>query len=525
MHNPEMQHPVMYTIPSTSPLHEFPPSKEGQQNEPTEEDLAAAKEENVTIREDDDNSTIQEKSTDVGFLMLFISCVVIWLSLGVYCIYHGDLSRLKLKPTNQQNGFTFLACLFAALFSRLLLVLCCRFAKWVIWFVFVVVLAIISLFTAYMWIRYGDGGSFGSEEKKSRLVFAIIPTVLSFFFALRIFSMRKKIRLAVRLFKEASKAVQSMSLLLAQSFVTSVMLGIVICLFILFMYWIESSGIPQIKKNGNVEYQKNEIMKAASVCNFFVVWWIIQFIICCQHMVIAKATTIWYFSRDKTCIETESPIIIGYVHTLRYHLGSVALGSLILPPAQILRALYRAAKYVREGRACRCLLTCFCGLDKIMQNLSCVTRKAYTELAILGRGFITCGERSVQVSAKNAIKMSTINSVVDFVMNFCRFFVAVVAVLFGLQLKSLLRKIFSADDIALEMNFDQDFIFIPIISFVIAHAFMSAFEVIVESTFISFCENCERYNGVKSVFMSEDMMVFANEDTLQKLKAGGDTIP
>lgn len=61
--------------------------------------------------------------------------------------------------------------------------------------------------------------------------------------------------------------------------------------------WIESSGKLIIQNNTNALYVKDDTMKVARWYNLMALFWTAQFIIGCQHMIIAGAVAIWYFTR------------------------------------------------------------------------------------------------------------------------------------------------------------------------------------------------------------------------------------
>lgn len=60
---------------------------------------------------------------------------------------------------------------------------------------------------------------------------------------------------------------------------------------------IESAGrVHQIRPQ-HIEYQKDVWMLLARWLNLFAMFWMCQFVIGCQHMVIAGAVSKWYFTR------------------------------------------------------------------------------------------------------------------------------------------------------------------------------------------------------------------------------------
>lgn len=61
--------------------------------------------------------------------------------------------------------------------------------------------------------------------------------------------------------------------------------------------WIESAGRLTHLNSTNVEFVKDGAMKLARWYNILALLWCTQFVIACQHIVIAGAVATWYFTR------------------------------------------------------------------------------------------------------------------------------------------------------------------------------------------------------------------------------------
>ncbi|KAG5459490.1 MAG: plasma-membrane choline transporter-domain-containing protein [Olpidium bornovanus] len=100
---------------------------------------------------------------------------------------------------------------------------------------------------------------------------------------------------------------------------------------------------------------------------------------------IAGAIATWYWTRDKKALP-RSPIWRSFCRTTRYHLGSLALGALIIAIVQFVRFILsqiqarlrgsenRAAQYIMS-----CLQCCFMCLEKFLKFLN---KNAYIMLLI-----------------------------------------------------------------------------------------------------------------------------------------------
>ena len=89
---------------------------------------------------------------------------------------------------------------------------------------------------------------------------------------------------------------------------------------------------------------------------YFGIFWLAFFLMAANDMVIIISTCTWYFSRkdipDDDGIPGDSDISKAFKWTFMYHVGSLALGSLILALLTIWSAImeYASAKLAEENR-------------------------------------------------------------------------------------------------------------------------------------------------------------------------------
>lgn len=160
-----------------------------------------------------------------------------------------------------------------------------------------------------------------------------------------------------------------------------------IILWSYFAVLIQSSGFHAFEpKSHSVYFKKDQLMKFARVYNLLILLWVIEFIIGCQHMIIAGSVATWFFTRNKDNLS--SPISTSISYLFNYHLGSVALGSFIITVFQIIRAildyidttLKESENEVAKAfyKIFKCLFSC------LQQFLQYLTRNAYIEI---GKGY------------------------------------------------------------------------------------------------------------------------------------------
>lgn len=315
----------------------------------------------------------------------------------------------------------------------------------VVWLLLIGV-CLASLFaTIFLWLKWDElrqqnyTGQAAVERTKTYLAIAIVASVATVIIFLIILVMRKRIKLVIQLFKEAGKAISCMPMLLFEPFVTFIALAVAISVWFYFALIIESSGVLKANSGGasmKISYVKDTTMAVTRWYNFMALFWMSQFIIGCQHFIIAGSIATWFFTRNKN--DLESPISRSFWYLIRYHLGSIALGSFLIAVVQIVRTLLKALQYFVNNpenkittclfNSCQCCLACF---ERFLQYL---TRNAYIEVAMCGYSFCEGGQKAFGLLSNNALRVLAINSVGDFVILLGKVFVVLATVLIGTEM-------------------------------------------------------------------------------------------
>ncbi|KAJ8976875.1 hypothetical protein NQ317_001199 [Molorchus minor] len=405
-------------------------------------------------------------------------------------------------------------CLIAFGFSILILVLFRFLVGLVVWIVLVAVVLICIAGTIFLWVlwhrsKLSNGTTLPDAVSISDsgnttffLAMSIVASIVTVSVILILIVMRKRIQLVVQLFKESGKAITAMPALLFQPIVTFVTLAGAVSVWLYFSLWIESSGVLTREPSNVYYYEKDVWMKLTRWYNLFSMFWSSQFIIGCQHMVIAGAVSKWYFTRDKK--KLNSPVVNSAYNLARYHLGSVALGSFLIAIVQFARVLLKLLEKSLKGRkgkcaectfkCCQCCLYCF---EKILKYLS---RNAYIEVAIHGYSFCRAGKQAFKLLTSNVLRVAAINSVGDFVLFLGKVTVVAATVLIGinmLQDKPGVHHIWVPVTIA------------ALFAYFVAHCFLTVYEMTIDTIFLCFCEDCEMNDGIsRPYYMSRGLMEF-----------------
>ncbi|CAN8004713.1 unnamed protein product, partial [Ixodes pacificus] len=290
----------------------------------------------------------------------------------------------------------------------------------------------------FLWyITRRDISSLPDSEPKKHLndlqywlAAACLATIVTAILLLIILVMRKRIQLTAALFTEAGRALTALPLLFLQPLWTLLFLSTVLAAWIVGMLFIVTSGdLTADKTSGLVYVTQDTLLKVAPWYHLLALYWMTQFIVSCQYMVIAGATATWYFTRDK---DLGSPICTSGHYLLRYHLGSVLLGSFLVALVKLLRALLKWIEKQLSGRfsSCKVLLkvcqVCLCCFERFLKFLN---RNAFILVAIHGYPFCKAAREAFSLLSKNVLRVAAINCVGDFVI-----FMAKVGVIAGTTL-------------------------------------------------------------------------------------------
>ena len=147
---------------------------------------------------------------------------------------------------------------------------------------------------------------------------------------------------------------------------------------------------------------------------FLYLWWMgacIEF----GRYVTASACASWYFSREKSILL--DPIWRGVKQSLRYHIGSLLLGSilvLIFWPLKTVMAFVRERIQIqndrnRKAKTFRLLLAMLSGCVAVFERLvKYIHSRAYLQIAIYGDDFWVACVRMYYLQVRNASRLREI---------------------------------------------------------------------------------------------------------------------
>ncbi|RZC34922.1 CTL-like protein 2, partial [Asbolus verrucosus] len=383
-------------------------------------------------------------------------------------------------------------------------------------------------------------------KKDTWLTLLIIASILLGIILLMIIFLRKRILLAIALVKEGSKAVSSVTAVLFFPIFPWILQVGVIAFSICVALYLATTGDPLYEMRGMSETcpcwsQYKDNLKCApdtftencwdaqtcknATCKFitmnnpslypylqafnvFGFFWGTFFVSAMGQMILASVFATWYWTFRKSNLPFFA-VLEATFRTLRYHIGTLAFGSLIITICRIIRVMleyvdHKLRKYDNEiTKAILCCCKCFfwC-LEKFLKFIN---RNAYIMCAIHGKNFCTSAKDAFLLLMRNIIRVFVLDKVTDFL-----FFMGKLLITIGV---GAIAYVFFATDLTGFDNSGLNYNVVPIIvimicTYFIATIFFNVYSMAVDTLFLCFLEDCERNDGSqeKPYYMSKNLM-------------------
>ena len=382
---------------------------------------------------------------------------------------------------------------------------------------------------------------------------AITLSVITFIILVILIFLRSRISIAIELIEEASKAVGSNMAVLFFPIGPYLGQGLVILWFCLVAAYLGSAGQPEYKlvdtcKEMNCTnpatkelYFKNEkcdpekfscpacpeascvfhkfgpsnLEVLFQVYNMFALFWILFFVEALGEMVMAGVFAGWYWTMDKDNDLPASPLLSSLYRTIRYHLGTLAFGSLILTFVRMIRVLIeyvedKLKQYSQDNTVVKAVLClCKCCFYCLENFLKFLNRNAYIMTAVYGNSFCGGARRAFDLLFRNMARVVVLDKVTDFIL-----FIGKLIVVGLVLLASVAIFRSNAPNLDQELSYQSvPIVMIIFCTYAIASSFFSVYNMAVDTIFLSFLEDIEKHDGSPDnpYFMHEDLMAILGE--------------
>eukprot|EP00762_Andalucia_godoyi_P006425 ANDGO_02906.mRNA.1 Choline transporter-like protein 2 len=329
------------------------------------------------------------------------------------------------------------------------------------------------------------------------------------FFCVIVF-LRKRIQLAIAIVKEASDAIRDMPLIIFFPLWMVIIVGGFLAYWIAVACYLMSIADPSIdwqtmngfERPGEIDWSFSASMRYVLIYHFFGLLWTLGFLLAIVFLVIAIAMATWYFIEPPKQSLPSHPVLSAVGTTLRYHLGTLAFGSLIIAIVQFIRAMilyfHKQIEKFSENTPCQCCVKCLicycqCCLSYLQRFLEFISKNAYVQTAVNGYSFCKAAKRAWSLICDNLARIGTVNFVADFIT-----FTGKLAIVIGNCCLALYltKQDWAVTDGADELHSPVLIVVIVfIITWFIAQLFMHVYESAIVALLVCFLVDESDYGG------------------------------
>uniref|UniRef100_A0A8C5H2M0 Choline transporter-like protein n=1 Tax=Gouania willdenowi TaxID=441366 RepID=A0A8C5H2M0_GOUWI len=389
------------------------------------------------------------------------------------------------------------------------------------------------------------------QVQETWLAFLIILSIVEAILLLMLIFLRNRIRIAIALIQESSKAVGHIMSALLFPLITFALLLVCVAYWGTTALYLATSGNPIYKvvalnstngdcKNVNGTVDCDPTVKCPSASCIFIKYnneglfqrnlfnlqiynavaflWCVNFVIALGQCTLAGAFASYYWAFNKPADIPYFPVCGAFIRSLRYHVGSLAFGALILTLVQIIRIIleYIDSKLnSAENGLARCIMCCLkCCFWCLEKFVKFINRNAYIMVAIYGKNFCVSAKNAFSLLMRNVLRVVVLDKVTDLLLFFGKLLVVggvgVLSFFFFSGRIRIDQSTFHSENL--------NYYWMPIItvvfgSYLIAHGFFSVYNMCVDTLFLCFLEDLERNDGSeqKPYFMSKNLMNILNK--------------
>ena len=242
--------------------------------------------------------------------------------------------------------------------------------------------------------------------------------------------------------------------------------------------------------------------------NLFMFLWSMGLINAVGYLTLALCAVFWYWSVPGDHKQPQGGVLKALYITLRYHLGTLMIGTFIIAVLQLIR--FVLAKFenkmrkVSDNAGARCVVSCVsCCLACFERLIKFINKNAYIMTAICGDNFCRGARRAIFLLLRHAWSVIAVNFIADWVMFFGKLQVVTATVAVGWAMLTQLNM--AGDDKQTE-DCIITLIVIAVIAYVIASIFVAVFSVCVDVVLLSFCYDLDVNNGKdKPYYLPKDL--------------------
>lgn len=314
---------------------------------------------------------------------------------------------------------TMLILLVVAAIASLACIISMRiFAGLVVWLAIIISVVVAIAFTGTIWY-YGvlaksdesdvpDNEEQDTDTENSNFILfsATAITVITVLYICLIVAMRSRIKQAIAVMKTTASALtKTMGVFVCPFIVWGVVLAWGSLWILISMYVLTADTVTEDPDTGYAVFTDHDKINFVWLYMILALFWGVQFVVAAMEFTVASSIVIWYLSHGKP----EGWVVMkSFGRLLRYHIGSIAFGALLVAIVQTVRVVFeyltKKAEDAQQGEPSCCFKFCVCCIRCCLKCLeTCVkwiNKNAYIEIAIWGDGFMSSACRGMSTMSE-----------------------------------------------------------------------------------------------------------------------------
>ncbi|XP_050368467.1 choline transporter protein 1 [Argentina anserina] len=265
--------------------------------------------------------------------------------------------------------------------------------------------------------------------------------------------------------------------------------------------------------------------------HLFGCYWATQFFKAASSTVIAGSVASYYWACGETSGDIPFlPVFSSLKRLMRYSLGSVALGSLIVSFVESIRFMLESIRRRLKvsgttpnnwfGKAA--FHTARFSLSCIEWTIKSVNRNAYIMIAITGKSFCKSSAVATDLIISNILRIGRVNVIGDMILFLGKLCVSLFTALFAFLMLDTHRYKSAHNKISSPL--------FPVLvcwglGYVVATLFFSVVEMSIDTIILSFCQDSEEHQGTAQYAPPLLIETLNDQNEMQRLTQGPDDIP
>lgn len=371
---------------------------------------------------------------------------------------------------------------------------------------------------------------------------AILMTAIMGIAILASIAIIRRILMATSVLKVAAKVIGEVQALMIFPVIPYAILAIFYMLWLSAAFYLFSSG--EVRQNNcesnccayNLESKRVSCERCcgysihytphigiAILFHLFGGYWATHFLIACSSTVIAGSVASYYWARGETSPDIPFlSVFASMKRLLRYNLGSVAVGSLVLSFVESIRFILESirrklkvsytspenwfGKMVHHSSK-------FC-LKCVEWTIKSVNRNAYIMIAITGKSFFKSSAIATELIMNNILRIGKVNVIGDVILSLGKLCVSLSSAMFGFLMLDT-HKYKSAHNKISSPLFPV--LACWVLGYVVATLFFGVVEMSIDTIILSFCQDAEEHQGTAQYAPSLLIETLNDQNETQRL--------